>query len=222
MKKQNGFAVIEGVLFLVIAGILGFTGWYVYSSHNRALDIYADADSASSSTINHKKSSSQPNVYASWKTYKTKYEKLSFKYPDQWTLEDNSQPTKGDSIELSNNDFVIHMELGAYPGIDWGGNKIYEEPISFIGKSAKLIFATDLERTDKDFVATIILQGGEAQTNTKNVSIPSGGQSDKGNINLSIWFGPIDVSNTITKPLKEVLADKNYSDAKLIIQSMAY
>ncbi len=33
-KKQNGFSVIEVLLVLVIAGMIGFVGWYVWSRNN--------------------------------------------------------------------------------------------------------------------------------------------------------------------------------------------
>ncbi len=52
MKKLNnqGFGAIEMVLCLVIVGILGFTGWYVYQSNNKANDTLQTAQKASKST----------------------------------------------------------------------------------------------------------------------------------------------------------------------------
>lgn len=48
MKKQRGFTVIEGLLLLVIAGIIGFTGWYVWNSKNKTENSYNNSTQASS------------------------------------------------------------------------------------------------------------------------------------------------------------------------------
>ena len=50
MKKQSGFTLIEGLLILVIVGLLGGTGWYVWNAHNKANDTLTNADAANSST----------------------------------------------------------------------------------------------------------------------------------------------------------------------------
>lgn len=53
MKKtnQSGFSTVEALLVLVVVGILGFTGWYVYHSRNVADKGYGAAD-AQSQTAN--------------------------------------------------------------------------------------------------------------------------------------------------------------------------
>jgi len=55
MRNIKGFSAVEGLLILIIAGILGFTGWYVYSSHNKTSDTLTNADLASSVNANYSK-----------------------------------------------------------------------------------------------------------------------------------------------------------------------
>lgn len=48
--KQKGFTVIEGILLLVIVGILGFTGWYVWHSRVTSESSYNKTQSISETT----------------------------------------------------------------------------------------------------------------------------------------------------------------------------
>jgi len=54
MKNHRGFALIESLLILILAGIIGGTGWYVYQSYGKAQDTLAKADAINSATINKK------------------------------------------------------------------------------------------------------------------------------------------------------------------------
>lgn len=50
MKKYNGFTAIEGLLLLVIVGIIGFTGWYVWQQKQIADNTIDTASQISQST----------------------------------------------------------------------------------------------------------------------------------------------------------------------------
>src|SRR5438477_10706054 len=50
MKSHVSVTEVDALLILVIVGILGFTGWYVYNAHNKTTDTFANADFANSST----------------------------------------------------------------------------------------------------------------------------------------------------------------------------
>lgn len=52
IKKQNGFSAIEGLLLLIITGILGFTGWYVWHGKNNANKSYSNSESAGATSLN--------------------------------------------------------------------------------------------------------------------------------------------------------------------------
>lgn len=60
-SSQKGFSVIEGLLLLVILGLLGFVGWYVYTSSNQTKETLNAADkSTSQSAQTETKAKSQP------------------------------------------------------------------------------------------------------------------------------------------------------------------
>lgn len=54
-KRLAGFTVIELVLFLVLAGVVGFTGWYVYESSKKADESLSSSLFASSDIQTHTK-----------------------------------------------------------------------------------------------------------------------------------------------------------------------
>lgn len=80
MRNFKGFSAIEGLLIIVIVGILGFTGWYVYNSKQNADKSNTASTQVSSSTAT--KAAADP--YAGWKTYTSTYEKSSYRYPSDW------------------------------------------------------------------------------------------------------------------------------------------
>jgi phosphatidylinositol-3-phosphatase len=54
--KSKGFAIVESLLILVIAGLIGFVGWYVWSSRKSAISIYNSAGSSLQTPTQFKKS----------------------------------------------------------------------------------------------------------------------------------------------------------------------
>ncbi len=65
IKNQAGFSVIESVLILVIVGMVGLVGWFVWQSENKTTKLYSH-------------SSNSPIFY---KTYTDPAKVYSFKYP---------------------------------------------------------------------------------------------------------------------------------------------
>ena len=47
--RQRGFSAVEGLLILVILGIVGFTSWYVFHSNNNANQAYNNAATSGNS-----------------------------------------------------------------------------------------------------------------------------------------------------------------------------
>ena len=85
-NSNPGFSIVEGLLILVVVGILGFTGWYVYhvkqmsdknySANNSTVPSYKKRTSTSATSV---------NPYAGWQQYCSDYGGICFKYPQNWT-----------------------------------------------------------------------------------------------------------------------------------------
>ena len=57
--NQRGVSVVEGLLILVIAGIVGFTSWYIFHSNNNANSAYNNALASGNSQTAAKSGNSQ-------------------------------------------------------------------------------------------------------------------------------------------------------------------
>lgn len=87
LNNQTGFSAVEALLILVIVGILGFTGWFVYHSQNVANKDYT-SQASTSQTPTTKKSDTSSNAktkaMATWATFSDATVGLTFKYPSDW------------------------------------------------------------------------------------------------------------------------------------------
>src|SRR5438128_629661 len=51
MNKQNGFSAVEALLVIIIAGLIGGAGYFVWHSQKQAEKNYSEAESTSSSSV---------------------------------------------------------------------------------------------------------------------------------------------------------------------------
>ncbi len=85
-NNQKGFGAIEALLIIVLAGIIGFTGWYVYNANHKVSDNLSP--NKSKVTVVHKKTvASDPT--SAWKPYTDNMGKFSIKYPKTWVTPTN-------------------------------------------------------------------------------------------------------------------------------------
>lgn len=84
LKNNSGFSIVEALLILVIVGILGFTGWFVYHSQNVASKDYSSQSGTHVSTAT--KSNTTTKAYAGWKTFCSSETSVCFKYAPSWTF----------------------------------------------------------------------------------------------------------------------------------------
>lgn len=86
-KNQKGFTAIEGLLILIIVGMVGITGGYVWHSKKAADNIYNRTSTQKSPGINKVVASAAPSYsYAGWKTFCSSLTNACFKYGLGWTF----------------------------------------------------------------------------------------------------------------------------------------
>ncbi len=61
MKNQKGFSAVEVLLILIVVGLLGFGGWYVYKSHHKTI---ASTSTTTSTSKQAATTQSSPNFFS--------------------------------------------------------------------------------------------------------------------------------------------------------------
>lgn len=87
MKQyQKGFGAVEAIIIILIAGLIGFGGWFVWQKQQK--DNVQPTTNNSGQSENVQKTA---NPYTSWKTYDDGT--VSFKYPNTWSVAPSANPT---------------------------------------------------------------------------------------------------------------------------------
>ncbi len=85
MKKlnNNGFSIIEGLLIVIVLGVMGGVGFYVYKAAEAT-----DKSSSNSNTSTQTRTDINEATQKSAETYTNKELKYVFEYPRTWTTSD--------------------------------------------------------------------------------------------------------------------------------------
>lgn len=81
--SDRGFTLVQVLLIAVLVGILGFTGWYVYSAQQN-VDKTLKADNSETPSFKKKAGSATGDATdptAGWKSYTSATGRYSLKYP---------------------------------------------------------------------------------------------------------------------------------------------
>ena len=108
-KNQSGFGAVEGLLILIIVGILGFTGWYVYhSQQNTSKNLTPTSSGTPMFKKNSKTTSKTSTVNTSTQAYKGTITlggaDYSFSAPADWKI---SNGGSGDFYQNSTGDILF-------------------------------------------------------------------------------------------------------------------
>ena len=88
-RDQSGFSAVEAILILVVVGIIGFTGWFVYKSQSDTSKTLNTAGNSTASTTNKKSpatSTAPTDEIATWTPYTSANSTFTFRIPDGWKL----------------------------------------------------------------------------------------------------------------------------------------
>lgn len=106
-KNSQGFSAVEALLILVVVGILGFTGWFVYHSKQAA----DKSLTTTNSTVPTYKKRTSTNTKAT--TTLSKQNGYSFSYPSAWATTahvDGLTDANRSSIAITSKDFASSNE----------------------------------------------------------------------------------------------------------------
>lgn len=90
MKTQKGFGIIEGLLILVILGLVGGVGYYAWKV-NKDSEKNLDSISTSKVSTSEKKTEKAADPTKDWKAYSSKEGQYSLKYPTTWVTADSPE-----------------------------------------------------------------------------------------------------------------------------------
>lgn len=193
MKVQNmradsrsaGFSALHFLLVLVIFGIIGAAGWWVYNAQQEA-NATLDAATKSSTPAPSQKTAKPvaAKIPAGYLEYKNKEQGFSFAYPAQWgelketqtlgaiaRLQTPSKPYIGAAAEAKDKtELTLHVNTEDDARIETSYNGAIVKPsISSSGvqwlvvapKNDKKLMVGDLYPTDETYAATKNKQGVE-------------------------------------------------------------
>jgi hypothetical protein len=117
MKNHKGFALVEGLLILVIVAILAGTGWYVFRARNNSNGSLNNASAAGSSLAKPpaapKKTVSTADATADWTAYSKSGTLFTLKYPADWVTAKNPEMCDGNLLLGANSQSVGTCASGA-------------------------------------------------------------------------------------------------------------
>ncbi|HET9850615.1 MAG TPA: hypothetical protein VFP35_03265 [Candidatus Saccharimonadales bacterium] len=222
MKRQSGFAALEALLILIIIAIIGGTGYYVWHSKNQTDKILNSTTNTSSSRTATKSTVAEPpaDPYKGWSTYTTKGEKISFRYPENWSLSDTSLSSR-DIVSLSDGSgATVFINAGAVPGDDTSAStKANTQNVIFLGQPSELIFWTSPGQTDTSEASEVDLASSQ---HTKNIELPSEGQSDQGNFDIALDFGDNSDGSPISESVNTIKESSSYRNFVKLVESIKY
>jgi Tfp pilus assembly protein PilX len=96
MKKleQKGLGAVEGLLIIVILGLIAGVGWYVVQAKNKTVSNVNESNNSTSAKESAQEKAPEEykrtaTIPSDWKAYKNDKYKISFSYPSNWTISES-------------------------------------------------------------------------------------------------------------------------------------
>jgi hypothetical protein len=111
LKNSTGFSVIEALLLLIVVGILGFTGWFLYHSQKVVTKDYTST-----------KTNTQPTSTIKLnKTYVDQTGNFTVKYPSTWKTQTSTSTQGGADYPITSTTLTSPAGTTLHLRSDWGG-----------------------------------------------------------------------------------------------------
>lgn len=118
-NNESGFSAVEAVLVLVVVMLIGVLGYMVYKDHHKTTATNPATNSSQTTatgTSSSTKTTTTPDPYAGWKTYTSSIEKITFKYPSDWTVDTTDQQVSNDP---TNSDYTAYKSPDGKVVVHW-------------------------------------------------------------------------------------------------------
>jgi Tfp pilus assembly protein PilE len=238
-NNHSGFSALEVILVVIIIGLLGTVGWLVYKNHNKKTNAAVVNKNINNKNTFSSNTPSTVNPYAGWKSYTLMNEKITFQYPSDWTLFDNSNSTNASGSQ-QNTDSVslnapgaskVSSTLSIEDGVNGNdvplSNLIYTNPVDvkFADKDNYLVFAgTAHPGQDLNGIGCSVLVSSLPTTSSSAANLPLAKNVLDNNGNNNIYIVACESpGKTFTKStIDQAINDPVFNTNKLIIESMHY
>ena len=241
-RNEQGFSAIEFIMVFVIIVLIGAVGYFIYKNHHQAVKVVTVTKTVTKPSTT-TSTSSTTNPYAGWRTETLQYEKITYQYPSNWTLTDQSAASTQssgcvypgtDQVTLTSpsmEQVVLHTGTDCIG--DGGALSFGSVPVNSLGQ--KLYVALENNSGSEPPAPTYPTFACLAQTSSPNTPLDftsrnihfSGGESSPPA--NSFCYYPYDASSDASSgnaaPVESVSSIENSTDfatAKLIFESMKY
>jgi len=232
IKNAKGFSLLPVLLGVVIVGIIGYAGWFVYQSQKTASNDYSSQPSIPSTPTF--------NPYASWKTTSLKYEKINLKYPSTWQISNTSKDEAGTGYTATPGaDYVsLTSPTGLSVSIQTGQAGVDTNdlltglpgatPIHTLGGDYFLVYYTNKAQSTTDARGACLSKKETTSTipivASKNITMAGFADGSTPPAANLICIYPAR-GTSLASPVQSISAfekDASYHDAKLILESLTY
>jgi len=202
--------VAAGIAVVVVAGLIGYAAYHMYRQPAPSQPVQSR------------------NGTAGWRSYTLKVEKLSFKYPPSWSVEDDTQTATGmDSVAINSPHAYFQVSIGTgigQHGADPDFSVIGDDPINFGGQPDYLVY------TSIEDQPTVVVAAYLSTSATDYTAAPAAKYAkDKihaasaGQVQILVSYNADSgAGETVFGNLAATERDPNYITAKQIIASMRY
>jgi len=225
-NNNKGFTLVEVLLLIVVLILVGGLGYLGYKQVNKK-----STTSTSSTTASTTKTTAV-DPYAGWKTGTLKYEKLSFKYPSNWNLVDNSVTGSKYAFQPGIDILKLISPTGSQIDLDAGGGSsgtsdvvVDSTPITFLGGNDYLNALT----YPKAYADPSSLVYSECIGTTPTTALPD---VKAKNVTASVAAGSFEIGDPARllfcfSPMspntsESIKSSADFATAKLIFESMKY
>ena len=220
-RRLKILLILLGVCVLLSSW--GVAGWMLYKNHTDASKITTATTGASRTTSN--TTQLDPAVYAGWASYTLKYDKLSFRYPSDWTVKLSDNENMSDFVQFAAPDgFNFSIQDGQGPPQGDFSTIDATEPVTFTGQADYIAYVGDASQQygyPPSLVVSAVVVSNPADAESRPTDKNATSDDGFGGKFISILFS---YDNSAQRALSGQTApdDPGYQTAKLVIESMHY